>query len=97
MSLAMVPLKKIPVLNVWVRCQALQQDDGKPLRLWQHSLVSAIVVHGIVGVPSDIFDFMRRLRRFQSSDIGQRRIFNPSCIMYVSLAVTGFADVDAGC
>ena len=59
--------------------------------------MASIVVQGIVRVPSDIFDLMRPLRRFQSSDIGQRRIFNPSCIMYVSLASARFADLDAGC
>jgi hypothetical protein len=59
--------------------------------------MTPIVVQGIVRVTSGVFDFMGSLRRFQTSDISQRRVFDMWGILYISLASARFADFDAGC
>jgi hypothetical protein len=76
-----------------------QSYEGSGLHMWRlrrARLVSTIVAEGTVRVTEGLLDFMRALRRFQSSVTGWRGVFNAWRVGEVSLPSTGFADVDAG-
>lgn len=59
-------------------------------------LVSTIVVEWTIRVAEGVLDFMRGLRRFQSSVTVWRRVFDAWRVREMSLPSAAIADLNAG-